>query len=67
MNGNMLAGVGLLAYPAEYGVSGIASFIVNHDGVVYQNDLGPETAMVAVAMTVSIRTTRGSLWRSKYR
>lgn len=52
INGNMLAGVGLVAYPAQYGVSGIASFIVNHDGVVYQKDLGPETAMVATAMTV---------------
>ena len=48
----MLAGVGLLAYPAQYGVSGVMSFIVNHDGIVYQNDLGPETAMVAAAMTV---------------
>lgn len=52
IDGNMLAGVGLLAHPAEYGVSGVASFIVNHDGVVYQKDLGPETAMTASAMTV---------------
>jgi hypothetical protein len=52
INGNMLAGVGLVAYPAEYGVSGVTSFIVNHDGVVYQKDLGPDTAMTASAMTV---------------
>jgi hypothetical protein len=52
VNGNMIAGVGLVAYPVQYGVSGIASFIVNHDGVVYQKDLGPETAMVAGAMTM---------------
>ena len=52
IDGNMIAGVGLVGYPAEYGVSGIASFIVNHDGVVYQKDLGPETAMVGAAMTV---------------
>jgi hypothetical protein len=51
VNGNMIAGVGLVAYPVQYGVSGIASFIVNHDGVVYQKDLGPESAMVASAMT----------------
>jgi hypothetical protein len=51
VNGNMLAGVGLVAYPVQYGVSGIASFVVNHDGVVYQKDLGPETAMVAASMT----------------
>ena len=35
----------LVAYPAQYGVSGVMSFIVNHDGVVYQKDLGPETVM----------------------
>ena len=52
VNGNMIAGVGLVAYPVQYGVSGIASFIVNHDGVVYQKDLGQDTAMVAGAMTV---------------
>ena len=51
VNGNMLAGVGLVAYPLQYGVSGIMSFIVNHDGVVYQKDLGPETGTVAQAMT----------------
>jgi hypothetical protein len=51
IGGNMLAGVGLVAYPLQYGVSGIMSFIVNHDGVVYQKDLGPETATVAAAMT----------------
>jgi len=51
VNGNMLAGVGMIAYPAEYGISGIMSFIVNHDGVVYQKDLGPETAMEAAATT----------------
>jgi hypothetical protein len=49
---NMMSGVGLIAYPAQHGVSGVMSFIVNHDGVVYEKDLGPETAMVAAAMTV---------------
>jgi len=36
----MIGGFGLIAYPAEYGVSGIKSFIVNQDGVVYERDLG---------------------------
>lgn len=40
---NMISGVAMIAYPAEYGSSGIMSFIVNHDGVVFQKDLGTET------------------------
>ena len=51
VNGNMLAGVGMIAYPAEYGTSGITSFVVNHDGVVYQKDMGPETGSVVGAIT----------------
>jgi hypothetical protein len=52
VGGNMLSGVGMIAYPAQHGFSGVMSFIVNHDGVVYQKDLGPETASVAAAMPV---------------
>ena len=52
INGRMIAGVGMVAYPAQYGVSGITTFIVNHDGVVFQKDLGADTAMIASAMTV---------------
>ena len=36
-------GIALLAWPAEYGVSGVKSFMINHDGVVYEKDLGEET------------------------
>ncbi len=43
VNGRMIGGFGLIAYPAEYGNSGIMTFLVNHDGVVFQKDLGPET------------------------
>ena len=39
-----------VAYPATYGVSGITTFIVSHDGVVYQKDFGPKTAEIANAM-----------------
>jgi hypothetical protein len=51
VRGKMMGGFGMVAYPAQYGSSGIMTFIVNHDGVVYQKDLGPKTASVAQAMT----------------
>jgi Protein of unknown function (DUF2950) len=51
MQGKMIRGFGVVAYPAQYGSSGIMTFIVNHDGVVYQKDLGPKTASVAQSMT----------------
>jgi hypothetical protein len=47
---HMIGGFALVAYPAQYGVSGVMTFIVNHDGVVYQKDLGPNTAAIARAM-----------------
>jgi hypothetical protein len=39
----MIGGFALVAFPAEYRVTGVMTFIVNHDGVVYQKDLGPKT------------------------
>ncbi len=51
VNGKMIGGFALVAYPAEYGASGIMSFIVNQDGVVYEKDLGKGTAKIASAMT----------------
>jgi hypothetical protein len=50
VNGKMTAGFGLVAYPAEYGVSGIMTFIVNQQGIVYEKDLGPKTEAIARAM-----------------
>jgi hypothetical protein len=47
VNGKMIGGFGLLAYPAEYGNSGIMTFIVSHAGTVYQKDLGEDTEAVA--------------------
>lgn len=47
VDGRMIGGFGLVAFPAEYGNSGIMTFIVNHDGVVYQKDLGPDTEELA--------------------
>jgi hypothetical protein len=51
VRGNMIGGFALVAYPAEYGASGVMTFIVNHDGVVYQKDLGPSTTATARALT----------------
>jgi hypothetical protein len=50
VNGRMIGGFAVVAYPAEYGSSGIMTFIVNHQGVVYQKDLGDETPNLAKAM-----------------
>jgi hypothetical protein len=50
VNGNMMGGFGLVAYPAEYGNSGVMTFIVNHDGKVFQKDLGANTRAIAQAM-----------------
>ncbi len=50
VNGRMIGGFALVAYPAQYGVSGVTTFIVNQDGVVYQKDLSEDTAQIARAM-----------------
>ena len=50
VKGNMILGFGMVAYPAKYGSSGIMTFIVNQEGVVYQKDLGKGTAKAAEAM-----------------
>jgi hypothetical protein len=46
----MIGGFALVAWPAEYRVSGIKTFIVNQDDVVYEKDLGPQTSSLAKAM-----------------
>ena len=45
--GRMIGGFGLIAWPATYGNSGVMTFIVNHDGVVYEKDLGKDTGALA--------------------
>jgi len=50
VHGKMIGGFALVAYPAEYGASGVMTFIVSHDGQVYEKDLGPGTAKVAQQM-----------------
>jgi len=47
VNGAMIGGFALIALPAEYGNTGIMTFIVSNDGVIYQKDLGPKTLDIA--------------------
>jgi len=51
INGHLLAGFALVAWPVEWDNSGIMTFIVNQQGKVYQKNLGPKTARLAAAMT----------------
>lgn len=51
VHGLMIGGFALVAWPAEYGVSGIMTVIVNQDGVVYSKDLGLKTGVLAKGMT----------------
>ena len=46
-DGRMTKGFGLIAWPARYGASGIMTFVVNQDGIVFQKDLGPRTEAIA--------------------
>jgi len=51
VKGKMIGGFGMVAYPARWGSSGVMTFIVNHDGLVYQKNLGARTAAIASNMT----------------
>lgn len=50
VKGAMIGGFALIAFPAQYRVTGVQTFIVSHDGVVYQKDLGPKTTELAAAI-----------------
>jgi hypothetical protein len=51
INGNMIAGYALVAYPDKWGSSGVMTFIVNNQGRIYEKNLGPKTVEIAAAMT----------------
>jgi hypothetical protein len=51
VNGKMIGGFALVAYPASYRNSGVMTFVVNHNGTIYQKDLGKHTARIAERMT----------------
>ncbi len=59
IDGRMIGGFALVAWPAEYNVSGVSTFIVNHLGTVYEKDLGPDSARIAREM---IRFNPDSTW-----
>lgn len=61
VKGEMIGGFALVAHPAKYASSGVMTFIVNHNGVVYEKDLGPNTRKVARAMKVY---NPGSTWKA---
>jgi hypothetical protein len=50
VDGNMTKGFAILAYPADYGVSGIMSFLINRNGILFQKDLGRDTEKVAAGI-----------------
>lgn len=52
VDGQLTQGVALLAWPAEYGVSGVMTFMINHEGVIYEKDLGDNTAVEAAKIDV---------------
>jgi len=51
VRGKMIGGYALVAWPVTYGNTGVMTFMVNHDGVVYEKDLGPGTAAIAAKIT----------------
>jgi hypothetical protein len=51
INGHMIAGFALVAWPAQWDNTGVMTFIVNQQGKVYQKNLGPKTGSIAAAMT----------------
>ena len=69
VHGLMIGGFALIAWPVEYGVSGVKTFQVNQDGLVFEKDLGPSTATAAKSITrfnpdqtwaISPRVTNGT-------
>lgn len=47
INGHMIAGFGLVAWPVKYGETGVKTFVVNRDGIIYEADLGGDTEKIA--------------------
>ena len=47
----MIGGFALVAYPAEYENSGVMTFLVNHEGIIFEKDLGSQTSEIVESMT----------------
>jgi len=50
INGRMIGGFAMVAYPGHYGETGVMTFMVSHNGTIYEKNLGPDTARIAGAM-----------------
>lgn len=59
VRGSMIGGFAVIAYPVKYGTSGVMTFIINHDGVVYEKNIGPDTIQIAEQIT---RFNPGADW-----
>jgi len=51
INGRLIGGFAMVAYPAEWGETGVMSFIVNHNGKIFEKNLGKDSAVVGAKMT----------------
>jgi len=51
IDGRMIAGFAMVAYPAQYGESGVMTFIVSHNGEIFQNDLGKNSAEIGAKLS----------------
>ena len=51
INGNMIAGFALVAWPADYRASGVMTFVISHQGKLFEKDLGPDTGKLVKAMS----------------
>jgi hypothetical protein len=61
VKGAMIGGFALAAAPAQYRVTGVKTFIVGHDGIVYEKDLGPDTLKIFKSMD---RFNPDKTWRA---
>lgn len=62
INGNMIAGFGLVAWPVKYGETGIHTFVVSKEGIIYEADLGENTEKLAADIAPSIQAIAGRSW-----
>jgi hypothetical protein len=65
VKGKMIGGFAMVAYPARYGVSGVMTFVVNHEGIVYEKDLGKNTAKIARVIKLFDPDKTWKKWEAK--
>ena len=60
INGHLIGGFAMIAWPADYRKTGVMTLLANHYGDIYQKDLGPNTAVLAAGMSNTIPTQVGA-------